>query len=184
MSSYTNQNGQEEKLGIEEVIDECKTFYFAAKETTGNLLTFVLVLLAMHQEWQNIARGGDIRVLGPTGIPTLDVLQDLKIIRTQIYLSVVAMHHDTKTWGNDAEEFNPHIFEDSKKQSTLRVPFGLGPKTCVGQNLAVNETKTVMATILKHYSFKLSPSYAHAPVLFVTLQPQNDAHLLFTRISS
>lgn len=80
MSPYTNQNGQEEKLGIEEVIDECKTFYFAAKETTGNLVTWVLVLLAMHQEWQKIAREEVIRVLGPTRLPTLDILQDLKMV--------------------------------------------------------------------------------------------------------
>lgn len=80
MSPYTNQNGQEEKLGIEEVIDECKTFYFAAKETTGNLVTWVLVLLAMHQDWQKIAREEVIRVLGPTRLPTLDSLQDLKTV--------------------------------------------------------------------------------------------------------
>lgn len=80
MSPYTNQNGQEEKLGIEEVIDECKTFYFAAKETTGDLMTWVLVLLAMHQEWQNIAREEVICVLGPTGFPTPDNLQDLKTV--------------------------------------------------------------------------------------------------------
>lgn len=80
MSPYTNKNGQEEKLGIEQVIDECKTFYFAAKETTGNLITWVLVLLAMHQEWQNIAREEVIRVLGPTGLPTPDTLPDLKTV--------------------------------------------------------------------------------------------------------
>nr|QWK52349.1 cytochrome P450 721A1 [Isatis tinctoria] len=80
MSPYTYKNGQEEKLGLEEVIDECKTFYFAAKETTGDLMTWVLVLLAMHQEWQNIAREEVIRVLGPTGSPTPDVLQDLKTV--------------------------------------------------------------------------------------------------------
>ncbi|WZZ06971.1 hypothetical protein YC2023_092892 [Brassica napus] len=80
MSPYVNHNGQEERLGIEEVIDECKTFYFAAKETTGDLMTWVLVLLAMHQEWQSIAREEVNRVLGPTGFPTPDILQDLKIV--------------------------------------------------------------------------------------------------------
>ncbi|CAN7130337.1 unnamed protein product [Brassica rapa subsp. narinosa] len=216
MSPYVNQNGQEERLGIEEVIDECKTFYFAAKETTGDLMTWVLVLLAMHQEWQSIAREEVNRVLGPTGLPTPDILQDLKILGmiinetlrlyppamtlnrdtrkkaklgsleipkgTQLYLSVVAMHHDRDAWGEDAEEFNPGRFEDTRKESALLVPFGLGVRTCVGQNLAVVEAKTVLATILRHYSFRLSPSYVHAPVLFVTLQPQKGAHLLFSRI--
>lgn len=216
MSPYVNQNGQEEKLGIEEVIDECKTFYFAAKETTGDLMTWVLVLLAMHQEWQSIAREEVIRVLGPNGLPTPDILQDLKTLGmiinetlrlyppamtlnrdtlrkaklgsleipegTQLYLSVVAMHHDREAWGEDAEEFNPGRFEDTRKESALLVPFGLGVRTCVGQNLAVVEAKTVLATILRHYSFRLSPSYVHAPVLFVTLQPQKGAHLLFSRI--
>ncbi|KAI5018400.1 hypothetical protein ZWY2020_043288 [Hordeum vulgare] len=75
-----SKTDNEFKMGIKEIIDECKTFYFAGKETTGNLLTWATLLLALHKEWQHKARDEVLQVCGKSEHPNEETVSSLKIV--------------------------------------------------------------------------------------------------------
>ena len=69
------------KVTVEDMVEECKSFFFAGKHTTSNLLTWTTILLAMHPQWQLLARDEVLRVCGTSrDPPTKDQLLKLKTV--------------------------------------------------------------------------------------------------------
>ncbi|TVU40052.1 hypothetical protein EJB05_13500, partial [Eragrostis curvula] len=67
-------------MSTDDIVGECKLFYFAGTETTSILLTWTLVALCMHPDWQRRAREEVIRVFGADRTPGYDGLSRLKTL--------------------------------------------------------------------------------------------------------
>ncbi|XP_024159576.1 cytochrome P450 72A15 isoform X2 [Rosa chinensis] len=102
----------------------------------------------------------------------------------QVDLPTVLIHRDKELWGDDANEFNPERFSEGVSKATKSqlsfIPFGGGPRICIGQNFAMIEAKLALSLILLHFDFELSPSYAHAPSAPM-IRPQYGAPIILQK---
>ncbi|XP_071703144.1 cytochrome P450 CYP72A219-like [Rutidosis leptorrhynchoides] len=221
-SNYEEINKEGNKnsgLSIEEIIEECKLFYFAGQETTRALLVWTMILLGQHTNWQTRAREEVFNVFQDTK-PDFEGLNHLKVVNmifnevlrlyppgtslgrvvhkqtklgdlmlpagTLLQINTMLLHYDRDLWGDDVNEFDPNRFSEgvskATKGKTCYVPFGGGPRICIGQNFALMEAKIMLVMILQRFCFEISPSYTHSPHIVITLQPQFGVPLILHKL--
>lgn len=61
------------------IVDNCKGMYFAGHETTGTTVTWTMMLLALHPQWQNRVRQEIVDICGGK-VPDADMLGKMKTV--------------------------------------------------------------------------------------------------------
>ncbi|KAH6762952.1 hypothetical protein C2S52_020385 [Perilla frutescens var. hirtella] len=72
------------QISAVEIMDECKIFYFAGQETTYSLLSWTILLLAIHTDWQDKARKEVLQLFGGEN-PNAEGLAGLKTVNMILY---------------------------------------------------------------------------------------------------
>jgi cytochrome P450 len=92
---------------------------------------------------------------------------------TLVAVSPWTLHRHPAYWENP-EGFDPDRFSPERVAARPRyayLPFGGGPRQCIGVNFALYEAKLVLATLLQRFSFALVPGQDLRPDAAVTLRP-------------
>lgn len=73
-----------------------------------------------------------------------------------VWFPVYGLHHDPKYFP-EPEKFDPERFNDANKRNIVPytyMPFGLGPRKCIGNRFALMETKILIAYMLRKFRIK------------------------------
>ena len=100
-----------------------------------------------------------------------------------IVISPWLLHRNPRLWDHPSR-FMPERFSEANAASRSRytyLPFGLGPRTCIGGHLAMTEMLLVVASVGQSWRLDVANDDTVEPVALVSLRPRNGLKLRFTR---
>lgn len=200
MGARDPETGQ--SMNDEQLIDNLLTFYLAGHETTAKALTWTLFLLSRSPQWtaaleeeiERVTGGAEVaaghierlalvqqvlkesmRVYPPVPLMSRQAVADTRLgehpisAGTSIVMPIYAIHRHAKRW-EDPDAFDPE--REAKIPRYQYLPFGAGPRICIGMAFAMIEATAMLATLLQHARFAPLEGHEPVPVARVTLLPR------------
>lgn len=100
--------------------------------------------------------------------------------KTRIHIPVFALHRNVRLWDNP-NAFDPDRFAPDQVKARSRyafLPFGGGPRTCIGASFAMIEATVILATLIRAFRFRPVAGHKPKPVARLTLRPAGGMPLL------
>ena len=113
-----------------------------------------------------------------------DELAGHRITRgTLVVIAPYVVHRHRALWTHP-DGFDPSRFLPGARETIERfayLPFGAGPRVCIGQPFALQEACIVLATLARCFDWRLAPDYVPRPVQKMTLRPERGLPLVLSR---
>jgi len=130
-----------------------------------------------------------MRLYPPVPIMSRQALADVRIdgrevaAGTSLLMPIYAIHRHARRW-KDPDAFVPERFAPGNESSIARyqyMPFGAGPRICIGRAFAAMESAAILATLLQRVRLGPVEGADPVPVARVTLLPRGGLTLRVTR---
>ena len=91
-----------------------------------------------------------------------------------VFLSICGVHRDPRHWERPDAFFPDHFSsENEKKRPRMAfMPFGAGPRMCIGNHFALMEMQLLLAMLVSRFDFELVSNVPVVPQPLVTLKPK------------
>ena len=101
---------------------------------------------------------------------------------SMVIVYVYGAHHAPRHWP-DPDTFDPERFtkEEMKQRTPFTfLPFGGGPRVCIGQHYAMLQILMILSEVIRRYDFDLVPGQTIEARPMVILRPKNGIRMIFT----
>jgi cytochrome P450 len=94
------------------------------------------------------------------------------------------LHRHPSLW-EDPERFDPERFTPARSTGRHRyayLPFGAGPRICIGGHLALMEMQVVLALVAPRYRLRLGSDHPVSPQGLITTRPSEPIMMRLERL--
>mgnify|MGYP003780018141 FL=1 len=129
-----------------------------------------------------------LRLYPAGGMLSRTAMADDTLVGTQIrkgdnvMIPVYALGRHRDLW-EEPDAFRPDRFSDRKTIDRYAyLPFGDGPRICIGASFALQEAVIILATLLSRFEFKAVKGRTPDPKMLITLRPQGGVWMTATPV--
>ncbi len=190
-------------LDDDTIRDQMLTMLIAGHDTSTALLAWTFALLGQHpdvfsrlvNEVQNVEKSPlldqvikeALRLHPPIHIANRCVVEPITFEQgtvpagERLFFSIYLTHRDPAIW-DDPDAFHPERFAQGRKVPPMSfVPFGGGPRACIGSAFGQAEARIVIAHLLRQFHFEPIQPYRIRPHMGATLEPRPGVYMRVRR---